>query len=201
MKIRLPKIREVIEAVKALITGPYTSKFPAVPSIPPEGYRGVPKYYKEDCVGCGACSEVCPARAIDVEDNAAAKLRRLTHHQERCLYCGQCERDCITGKGIRLTLDYDLATTDISSAHTEIEKELVLCEKCGAIITAKDHLRWIHDKMGPLAFSNPTLLIAEQRELGLLGRGEVAENIHRRGSSVKILCPACRREVIFREHW
>ena len=199
--MKKPKLREVLEAVKALIVGPYTSKFPFKPSVPPEGSRGKPLYSEEDCVGCGACSEVCPARAIDVDDNAETKIRKLTHHQERCLFCGQCERDCITEKGIKLTTEYDMATTDDSTIQTSIEKELVTCADCGEVITCKDHLKYLSLKMGPVAFSNPAVLIADQENLGLLGRGMPRENIHRRGSSVKILCPKCRREVVFKEQW
>ena len=199
--MKKPKLREVIEAVKALIVGPYTSKFPFKPSVPPEGSRGKPLYDKDNCVGCGACSEVCPARAIDVDDNLETKIRTLTHHQERCLYCGQCERDCITDKGIKLTTEYDMATTDDQTICTSIEKELVTCECCGEAVTCKDHLKYLAEKMGPVAYSNPSVLIAAQEDLGLLGRGTPRENIHRRGSSVKILCPKCRREVVFKEQW
>jgi hydrogenase-4 component H len=201
MKIPLPKIRELIEAIRALLVGPFTANFPAQPCQPASRFRGLPRYSEKDCVGCGACSEVCPARAIEVVDNPATKIRRLTHHQERCLYCGQCETGCITEKGIHLTQEYDATTTDLATAQTFIEKELALCEMCQAIITAKEHLNWIADKMGPLTYSNPTVLIADQEKLGLLGHGRPKDNIHRRGSSVKILCPTCRREVVFREHW
>jgi len=40
----LPKIRELIEAVKALIKGPYTSKFPRSTHEPAKRFRGKPEY-------------------------------------------------------------------------------------------------------------------------------------------------------------
>ena len=45
------------------------------------------------------------------------------------------------------------------------EFELQLCEKCGAVIGTKKHLIWLYEKLGPLAYTNPSLLIAKNGEL------------------------------------
>ena len=42
--MRLPKIRELIEAIKALIKGPYTSRFPKETHKPHPNFRGQPQY-------------------------------------------------------------------------------------------------------------------------------------------------------------
>ena len=63
--IRLPKVRELGEAIKALAEVQYTGNFPFSPVEVPLGFRGKPQFYEDDCVGCLACLEVCPARAID----------------------------------------------------------------------------------------------------------------------------------------
>ncbi len=34
------------------------------------------------------------------------------------------------------------------------EKELLICENCGALITTKEHLNFMHRKLGPKAFSS-----------------------------------------------
>ena len=34
------------------------------------------------------------------------------------------------------------------------EKELLICESCGAVITTKEHLHFMHRKLGPKAFSS-----------------------------------------------
>jgi len=58
--MKYPKIRELAEAIKALIKGPYTSGFPREPHVPHPNFRGQPKFDATQCVGCLACEEVCP---------------------------------------------------------------------------------------------------------------------------------------------
>ena len=198
--MKLPKIRELMEALRSLFSRPYTNDFPFSPVPAPEGYRGKPQFYQDDCVGCNACAEVCPARAIEVIDDKQKRLRTLIHHQDICIYCQQCERACITGKGIMLTREYDLATYDRTKAITTSEKELVICENCGAIAGAADHIRFLAMKVGHILYANPTLLLMRHNELKLLG-DLPASSPHLRAGHLKMLCPNCRREMILREQW
>jgi len=203
--LKKPKLRELWEAIKALVKGPYTSKFPKVLTVPPKGFKGRPKYSPDDCVGCGACAEVCPARAIDVEDIVESKgkgIRRLTHHYDICIYCGQCEKACITDKGIVLSDEYNMVLEDRSKALETAEKELVFCERCGEIVDAEDHIKWTVKKLGPLAFANPNALLVRHKELGLLPYSVgKEEGTLPRVDHLKVLCPKCRREAIFEEQW
>jgi hydrogenase-4 component H len=201
-----PKVRELMEAIRALFGKRFTTKFPFEPSIPPEGYRGKPVYSTEDrdCVGCGACAEVCPAKAIKVIEEIApdrkSGKRTFVQHPEICIYCGQCERACITQKGIKLTLEYDLATIDKTANASIVEKALVICQNCEEVITTFDHLMWLTDKLGTLTFTNPTVLLAKQQDLGYLDA--LAKNPpHPRGGHLRFLCPHCRREQILTEQW
>jgi formate hydrogenlyase subunit 6/NADH:ubiquinone oxidoreductase subunit I len=198
--MRLPKVRELIEAIKSLVLRPYTRNFLKKPTITPVGFRGKPQFYEEDCVGCNACAEVCPAKAIDVEDDLVNKTRTLTHHQDVCVYCQSCERACITGKGIKLTREYDLATYDRSTAITGSKKELVVCENCGKAVGALDHIKFLANKVGHLLYTNPTLLLAKHKELKLLN-DMPNDSKHKRSGHLRILCPNCRREMILKEQW
>ncbi|MCX5750266.1 MAG: 4Fe-4S dicluster domain-containing protein [Candidatus Saganbacteria bacterium] len=204
--MRQPKVRELMEAIRALFGKRFTTKFPFEPSIPPEGFRGKPVYstLDRDCVGCSACAEVCPAKAIKVIEEIApdgkSGKRKLVQHPEICIYCGQCERACITQKGIKLTLEYDLATVDKTANASIVEKDLVICQNCFAVITTFDHLMWLSDKLGTLSFTNPTVMLAKQKELELL-ENIVKDSPHPRGGHLRFLCPNCRREQILKEQW
>jgi hydrogenase-4 component H len=198
--MKLPKARELVEAIKALIVGPYTSKFPFKPHVPYESFRGQPKYDSDKCVGCLACEQVCPAEAIgheDVTDGGEPK-RVLYHYTDTCIFCGTCEEACIAdNEGIKLSNDWELAFFDRKTESFEtIDKELQLCEICGEVIACKDHLQWISERIGELSFSSPTLYFSQLKELGVIDENIVsALRDSGRSDRLKILCARCRRET------
>jgi len=74
--------------------------------------------------------------------------------------CGECEAHCIADhEGIKTSTQWELSFFDRKTQSFEtIQKELQLCEICGTVITGKDHLKWIAEKLGELAYSSPTHL-------------------------------------------
>lgn len=198
--MRYPKLRELKEAVRALIKGPYTSKFPYQAHKPYERFRGKPQFHEEDCVGCGACFQVCPSKAIDMQD--IRNERVLTVHWDMCVFCGQCQANCITEKGIILSNEFDLATTEKrQDLKQEIEKELLLCEGCGEIVAPLDQITWVAKKLGPLTFSNATLMLFYLMNLGLSfkDKSPAKENSElTRSERIKVICPRCRREAVLK---
>jgi len=191
--MRAPKLRELKEAITAVICGPYTAKFPAAPTPLPETFRGCPRFNKDKCVGCGACANVCPSGALQMDDDVPARLRRLTIHLDRCIFCGQCQANCLTKEGVKQTKEYDLATTDRASLRERVEKALLLCEACGATIGAEDHVRWVARQIGPVAFANPTLLLTAMQDLSLADKAPKPSTDLRRGDRLRVLCPRCRQ--------
>lgn len=195
--MRYPKLRELVEAIKALVQGPYTSGFPFKPHVPEKKFRGKPEYNKDGCVGCGACAEVCPTGCIKITDDTDSETprRKLDLHYDSCIFCGQCQAACITQEGIKLSDKYDLALFDRNEAVESVEKELVLCQGCGSVIGAKEHLLWIAKKLGPLAYSSPTSYLSALKELKLAYlKVEKSEDLTRQ-DRMKLLCPKCRREI------
>ncbi|MFH1362968.1 MAG: 4Fe-4S dicluster domain-containing protein [Candidatus Omnitrophota bacterium] len=198
--MKLPKIRELIEAIKALIVGPYTSKFPVKPHNPHPNFRGQPVFNVEKCVGCTACVEICPSNALAFEDKTDDKQnakRIMIHYTDTCIFCGQCEAACLADhEGIKLSGEWDLAYFDRKQAFETIEKDLAICEICSVPIACKDHLKWISEKIGELSFSNPTLYLSRLKSLGIVDENIVsALKDQGRSDRTKILCARCRRET------
>lgn len=202
--MRTPKLRELGEALRSLLSRPATSGFPAQPHEPYSGFRGKPEFSETGCIGCGACAQVCPGNAIEVNDPEAVPspretgVRRLTVRYDLCNFCGNCEVHCITGEGITLTTTYDLALFERNLAYEFIEHDLVFCELCGDILTTRSQLLWIYKKLGTLAWGNPSLLLTAQREMHPVAAGIPGEDL-RRPDLFKVLCPKCRKRVMLKD--
>ncbi len=184
-------------AIVSFFSRPFTTRFPAGHYEPIPQFRGRPRYHKDDCIGCGACAEVCPADAITMTDTTqgAKPMRKLVQHLDTCIQCGQCERYCTTEKGIILSNEYDYAAFSRDGFEEQVEKELLLCESCGAVIGPLDQLRWLVRRLGPLAFTNPALMLVSARELALASDGvKTAGDNTQRSERVGIQCPKCRRQ-------
>ena len=204
-KVKKPKLRELKEAIKAVFSRRFTTRYPFEPHVPPDGFRGKPEFDEDECIGCGACAEVCPALAIEVIDrpDEPRPVRVLEQRWDKCIFCGQCELNCPTEKGIRLTKEYDLATLDRSQCRQQIEHALVLCEVCGAIIGTKKHLLWVAEKLGAKTYANPTLIVHADGSMKIAAAdaGRAGEPTLARSDMMRVLCPACRRTTVVRELW
>jgi len=213
--MRYPKLRELKEAVRSLFSKPYTINFPKKPSPAAIRFRGMPEYQKDDCVGCCACAEVCPSSTIAVTDDIKTRTRTLILRLDSCIFCGNCQANCITEKGIMLSNKYDLATYNREASVVSVEKELLVCEHCDCVIGAKDHIKFLAKKLGVLSYSNSTLVMANQDNLKFtdtdaarkhkadleLGKKPVSEPNNNRPVMFKLLCPKCRREALLRDEY
>lgn len=53
--------------------------------------RSVPKVRKGDCVACGVCAGICPAKAITIEN------KKVTIDRSKCICCFCCQEFCPKG--------------------------------------------------------------------------------------------------------
>jgi formate hydrogenlyase subunit 6/NADH:ubiquinone oxidoreductase subunit I len=198
--MKYPKIREIKEALVSLVTPAYTSKFPAAEHVPFEKFRGKPVVDNDNCVGCETCANVCPPMAITFSDDKEKGIRTIKRDYGKCIFCCQCQDHCITQKGVKLSDKiFDLAVFDRNKNIEYQEKELLICENCGAVITTKEHLHFMHRKLGPRAFSNilnlnmlnQKLLLAEEKNIHY----EVRDKLKRK-DMFNIICPNCLRQVL-----
>lgn len=198
--MKYPKLREIKGALQSLFTRPYTTRFPKEPHIPFSSFRGRPYYYEDKCMGCTACINVCPTGALSFKDiiDAPIPKRILKINWDICIECGQCQLNCPTEKGIQLSCEFDISTTEKrEELYQIIEKELILCECCKEIIACRDHIVWTIKKIGPLYPSNTTLIAFQQETLGICDSLSRDTKEVLRSDRFRILCPRCRREVVF----
>lgn len=200
--MKYPKVREIKEALVSLVTPAYTSKFPAEPHVPFEKFRGKPVVDDENCVGCETCANVCPPQAITFTDDKEKNIRIIKRDYGKCIFCGQCQDHCITRKGVKLSDKiYDIAVFDRSKNIEFQEKELLICENCKAVITTREHLIFMHKKLGPKAFAsilnlnilNQKLKLAEGQDIHV----EIRDNLKRK-DMFNIICPNCLRQILIK---
>ena len=198
----LPKLRELKEAITVLLSPRFTTKFPAEPCLVPENYRGKPEFDDEYCIGCSACVNVCPTEALTQIDDleATPPTRKIISRYDTCIFCGNCQDCCTTEKGIKLTNEWDLATLDRNETITTHEYELQLCEKCNAVVGTKKHLIWLSKKLGPLAYTNPSLLLSHDAKMQDINettpvRAAKESEAVTTSDFMKILCPKCKNEL------
>ena len=198
----LPKLREVKEALTSFFTAPYTTKFPVEGHTPEPEYRGLPKYNPDYCVGCGSCAQVCPTNAITMTDDPEKRVRTLTLNYTSCIHCGQCEEHCITEKGIQCSASYSLSVMDLKApeVYETIERELAICEACGAVIAPREQLKWIKHRLGAKAYAHPNFLLETQKEFFEVIPSKPKDRL-RREDQIKELCPTCRHKVVVQDEF
>jgi formate hydrogenlyase subunit 6/NADH:ubiquinone oxidoreductase subunit I len=88
--------------IKHLLKKPFTVLYPFEEWKLPTRYRGMIVHDNEACIGCGLCSRVCPAAAIEMVEDPEKRLlgkdrvrkQKPLFFLDRCMRCAQCEESC-----------------------------------------------------------------------------------------------------------
>ena len=117
-----------------LLQGPSTDPFPLVPeTFTPDRLRGKVVINQDLCMGCGICSYVCVAGAINIEKREDGHTITVWHNA--CCRCAACRQYCPM-HAISLEPNWH-------SAHPEADKYKVIeqksiayepCSVCGKMI-------------------------------------------------------------------
>lgn len=121
-------ISKLKEALICLRAGRVTLGYPFEPAPPRGDFRGLPKIDIKRCIGCGACSSVCPPALIDVADHDDHTI--ITRYFERCIYCGRCEEVC-PERAIEMSDNFETATDDVNDLRVIHHIYMASCSRCG----------------------------------------------------------------------
>jgi ferredoxin hydrogenase large subunit len=93
----------------------------------------------ENCNGCLACVENCPATALDYTDRDGR--RTLKHNMTKCARCGQCWRVC-PQKAI------EFQHLLVGRWDDVITMDLIRCQVCGEPLYSTAYLQKVESQLG-----------------------------------------------------
>ncbi len=93
----------------------------------------------DQCNGCLACVQNCPANALRAQDSDETRV--LSHNMARCARCGNCWRIC-PQEAIEFQFMLENGWDEVKSL------ELVHCSVCGDPIYTVDYARTLSEKLG-----------------------------------------------------
>lgn len=119
-------------ALKNIVKGPSTEKYPFGESPVPEKLRGKIKHNPKTCMACRMCEHVCAGGAIRIyEAEDGSGIHFVVWHNS-CAFCGLCEYYCPT-KAIHLSNDYHTAHLE-QDKYSFVERSFIKyapCSICG----------------------------------------------------------------------
>lgn len=194
--MRYPKLRELREALKYIFSRAYTTRYPFEKAVIHPRFKGKPEFQQDDCLGCTACSEVCPSGAIEVIDDIPKRKRKVVRYLDRCIHCGECERICTCECGIKMVPEFELAVYDRKELVDSVERELLVCENCGRPIASKKHVLWLIDRLEEKGAVHLGFIVMKLKELGIAHDVESRITLDKRQDLFAITCPKCRHRII-----
>lgn len=108
--------------------GTVTIRYPQASPLVTDSFRGAIEVDPNKCTGCGACTRICPPKALSLISEGDTLI--LRYFVGRCIFCGMCADTC-PEKAIKITKEFELASDQVYELYNDVEHELRTCKKCG----------------------------------------------------------------------
>jgi len=79
--------------------------------------------------------------------------------------------------------------------RAEKECDLLLCEFCGAVISTREHVKWMLEQLGEKQPANLAIFNEKLKALGLTEDTKRKISLDKRDDLFALLCPKCRHRV------
>ncbi|MEM0093941.1 MAG: 4Fe-4S binding protein [Thermofilum sp.] len=122
------------EALRRLLKGPWTLKYPREPAEAPEGYRGRLLIDSSVCRGCGVCARVCPSNAVELVEGDAEIIVRVYH--DKCIRCGECVEKC-PYRALSFSREFEHTSRTSLTVMAEARIPAVRCGACGRLFISE----------------------------------------------------------------
>jgi len=124
--------------------GTATRKYPfESPLVTPE-FRGKIEIDPVKCVGCGACTRICPPKALTIGNEGDEIV--LKYFEGRCIFCGMCAYVC-PQKAITVSKEFELATWELGDLYDEVVHTTVKCRICGKPFTTVKFVKEVEKRI------------------------------------------------------
>jgi hydrogenase-4 component H len=125
--------------------GTVTIRYPYAKPLVTDSFRGAIEVDPGKCTGCGACTRICPPKALSLNIEGGTAI--LRYFVGRCIFCGMCADIC-PEKAIKITKEFELASEQVSDLYIDVEHEVVTCRKCGSKFVTSKLLNKVEQELG-----------------------------------------------------
>ena len=138
----MSRLKALLEALRGRGT---IREYPLKPLPAPEGFRGLPRIDPGECIGCGACTLICPSQALRRREGGEEVV--IEYFAGRCIFCAMCWEVC-PQNAITITREYELAALDENELKTEVSNRMAICEYCSRGYATEKALARVREVIG-----------------------------------------------------
>lgn len=106
--------------LESLRKGVVKASDPEAREAPPARFRGMVMLNPDLCDHSGVCVQVCPTRAITLDDDLQTRRTTWEVDHAACIFCGLCEASCPRG-AITLGNKFELAVASKADLRVSVD--------------------------------------------------------------------------------